>query len=66
VINKLMSCMLLLMVPEQETATFVHIASFFGFFHSSIKFFPFLSVFLVLPGSSVLIQNFLFDFKKKS
>ncbi len=64
-INKLMSCMLLLMVPEQETATFVHIASFIVFFILHSSFFPF-KCFLVLPGSSVLIQNFLFDFKKKS
>ncbi len=63
-INNLMSCMLLLIIPEQETATFVHIASFIVFFVLQSSF-PF-QCFLVVPGSSVLIQNFLFDFKKKS
>lgn len=62
-INKLMSCMLLLMVPEQETATFVYIASFIVFFVLQSSF-PF-HCFSVLPGSLVLIQNFLFDFEKK-
>jgi hypothetical protein len=38
VINNLMSCMLLLMVPEQETANFVHIASFIVFLFFSQVF----------------------------